>query len=85
MIEYCYNESPETTKQRIADALQAALSRLIGLDAPSEAMMLEHAFVVEREGGLDYMWGSEEKQTLLISTRAMATEADGVTIETHGD
>jgi len=76
----CYNESEEDTKQKIANALQVALSRKIGLDVPTEEMMDEHAFMVEKEGGLDYMWGTEEKQTLLMSTRPLRTAIDGVRI-----
>ncbi len=79
----CYNEAPETTKQKIADALQGALSRIMGLDAPSEEMMADHAFIIEKEGGMDYFWGNLKKRTLLMSTRPMATEIDGVRIITN--
>ena len=79
----CYNESPDATQQKVADTLQAALSRIIGLDSPTEEMMDEHAFIVEKDGGLDYMWGTEQKRTLLMSTRPLLTALDGVRIITH--
>jgi len=71
MNTICYGESPTDTKQKIADALQERLSRIVGLDSPTEEMMAEHAFIVEKDGGLDYYWGSEEKRTLLMSIRPL--------------
>lgn len=68
---YVYNESPIDTKQKIADILQDRLKRIVGLDAPTNEMMEEHAFIVEKEGGLDYFWGNEEDRKLLMSTRPL--------------
>ena len=79
----CYNEDPEATQQKVADTLQAALSRIVGLDMPDDKMMTDHAFIVEKDGGLDYMWGTEKKMKLLMSTRPLLTAIDGVRIITN--
>ena len=80
--QICAYQSEEKTKQDIANALQAALSRHIGLDSPTEEMMAEHAFVLDTDEGLDYMWGTEEKRTLLISVRPLVI-TEGVRIITQ--
>lgn len=81
--QICAYQSEAETNQDVADALQSALSRIIGLDTPTDEMMDEHAFVVDKDGGLDYMWGTEEKRTLLISVRPLVV-TEGVRIITDG-
>lgn len=79
--QICAFQSEEQTNQDVADALQSQLSRIIGLDSPTEEMLSEHAFIVEKDDGLDYMWGSEEKRTLLMSVRPLVV-TEGVRIIT---
>ncbi|KKK92382.1 hypothetical protein LCGC14_2703510, partial [marine sediment metagenome] len=55
MEKICAYQSEEETKQDIANTLQEALSRKIGLDSPTDEMLHDHAFVVDIEDGLDYM------------------------------
>ncbi len=80
--QICAYQSEQQTNQDVADALQSALQRIIGLDTPTEEMMRDHAFIVEKDDGLDYMWGSEEKQTLLMSVRPLVV-TEGVRIITE--
>ena len=80
----CYQENEMDTKQKIADALQERLSRIIGLDAPTDEMMDEHAFIVEKDGGYDYYWGNEKERTLLMSTRPLMC-GEGVRIVADGE
>lgn len=81
MEKICAYQSEEETKQDIANTLQEALSRKIGLDSPTDEMLHDHAFVVDIEDGLDYMWGTEEKRTLLMSVRPLVV-TEGVRIIT---
>ncbi len=78
----CVFQSEEQTNQDVADALQGQLQKIIGLDSPTEKMMAKHAFIVEKDDGLDYMWGNKEKRTLLMSVRPL-TVTEGVRIITE--
>ncbi|KKN77685.1 hypothetical protein LCGC14_0358110 [marine sediment metagenome] len=78
----CAYQSEEQTNQDVADALQGQLQKIIGLDSPTEEMMARHAFIVEKKDGLDYMWGTEEKRTLLMSVRPLVV-TEGVRIITN--
>lgn len=79
--QICAYQSEEEIKQNIANALQSALSRIIGLDSPTEEMIAEHAFILDTDEGLDYMWGTEDKRTLLMSVRPLVV-TEGVRIVT---